>query len=84
MKLKITLLLVFFAFVFQGQAQEKTKATFVGTVGSVVHVPSIASQTNLAPARIKEEVMQDGRASKNLIVPGKDPQIEDDYFVRNP
>jgi len=84
MKLKITLLLVFFAFAFQGQAQEKTNATYVGTVGSVAHVPSIASQTNLAPARIKEAVMQDGRASKNLIVPGKDPQIEDDYFVRNP
>lgn len=29
-------------------------------------------------------MMQDGRASRNLIVPGKDPQIEDDYFVRNP
>lgn len=84
MKTKITLILFFFAFVFQGQAQEKTKATYVGTVGSMVHVPSIASQTNLVPARVKEQVMQDGRASKNLIVPGKDPQIEDDYFVRNP
>lgn len=84
MKTKITLILIFFAFVFQGQAQEKTKATYVGTVGSVAHVPSIASQTNLAPARVKEAVMQDGRASKNLIIPGKDPQIEDDYFKRNP
>lgn len=84
MKLKITLLLVFFAFVFQGQAQEKTKATYVGTVGSVVHVPSIASQTDLAPARVKKQVMEDGRASKNIVVPGKDPQTEDDYFVRNP
>lgn len=84
MKLKITLLLFFFAIVFQGQAQEKTNATYVGTVGSVVHVPSIASQTNLAPARVKKEQMEDGRASKNIVVPGKDPQTEDDYFVRNP
>ncbi|WP_347373035.1 GEVED domain-containing protein [Aequorivita sp. Q41] len=84
MKTKFILFLVFFAFIFQIQAQEKTKATLVGTVGSMVHVPSIASQTNLAPARVKERVMQDGRASKNLIIPGKDPQIEDDYFVRNP
>ncbi len=84
MKLKITLLLFFFAMAFQGQAQEKTNATYVGTVGSVVHVPSIASQTNLAPARVKEAVMEDGRASKNIVVPGKDPQTEDDYFVRNP
>ncbi len=84
MKLKITLLLFFCAFLFQGQAQEKTKATFVGQIDNMVHVPSIASQSNLAPARVKERVMQDGRASRNLIVPGKDPQIEDDYFVRNP
>ncbi|AFL80032.1 hypothetical protein Aeqsu_0520 [Aequorivita sublithincola DSM 14238] len=84
MKTKFTLFLFFFAILFQVQAQEKTKATYVGTVGSVVHVPSIASQTNLAPARVKEAVMQDRRASKNLIIPGKDPQIEDDYFSRNP
>src|SRR5690606_20285670 len=84
MKFKITLLSIFLALAFNGQAQEKTNATYVGTVGSVVHVPSIASQTNLAPARIKKQEMQDGRASRNLIVPGKDPQIEDDYFVRNP
>ncbi|MGO3182340.1 MAG: GEVED domain-containing protein [Aequorivita sp.] len=84
MKTKITLFLFFFTVLFQVQAQEKTKATYVGTIGTVEHVPSIASQTDLAPARIKERVMQDGRASKNLIIPGKDPQIEDDYFVRNP
>ena len=84
MKFKITLITICLALAFQGQAQEKTKATYVGTIGSMVHMPSIASQTNLAPARIKEAVMHDGRASKNLIVPGKDPQIEDDYFVRNP
>ena len=87
MKTKFTLILIFFAFILTVQAQEKTKATYVGTIGSVVHVPSIASQgaqNELAPARVKEQVMQDGRASRNLIVPGKDPQIEDDYFVRNP
>lgn len=87
MKIKFTLSLIFFAFAFSIQAQEKTKATYVGTVGTVVHVPSIASQAaenDLAPARTKKVVMQDGRASRNLIVPGKDPQIEDDYFVRNP
>lgn len=84
MKTKFTLFLFFFTILFQIQAQEKTKATYVGTVGSVMHVPSIASQTNLAAARTKERVMQDGRASKNLIIPGKDPQTENDYFVRNP
>ncbi|MCB0465904.1 MAG: hypothetical protein KDC78_09590, partial [Aequorivita sp.] len=84
MKSKITLSLLFFAFLFQGYAQEKTNATYFGRVESMIHVPSIASQTNLAPARVKEQVMEDGRASKNIIIPGKDPQTEDDYFVRNP
>jgi len=86
MKNYISIILVFLALLhhFPSQAQEKTNATYVGTVGSVVHVPSISSQTDLPPARTKEAVMQDARASKNLIVPGKDPQIEDDYFVRNP
>lgn len=84
MKIKITLLVVFLMMVFQGNAQEKTKATYFGTVTSMVHVPSIASRTYLPPATVKEVEMQDGRASKNLIVPGKDPQREDDYFVRNP
>ncbi|SRX54144.1 GEVED domain-containing protein [Aequorivita sp. CIP111184] len=84
MKTRITLFLFLFAFFIQAQAQEKTNATYVGKVGSMVHVPSIASRTNLPPATTKEQVMQDGRASKNLIIPGKDPQIEDDYFVRNP
>ena len=36
MKTKITLFLLFFTLVFQGQAQEKTNATYVGTVGSMV------------------------------------------------
>ncbi|WP_310992520.1 GEVED domain-containing protein [Aequorivita marina] len=84
MKTRLTVMLFFFAVLFQVQAQEKTEATFVGTIGEMMHVPSIASQSSLAPARVKERVMQDGRASKNQIVPGKDPQIEDDYFVRNP
>ncbi len=84
MKTKITLLFTLFALVFSANAQEKTKATYVGKVASMVHVPSIASRTNLPPATTKEEEMEDGRASRNLIVPGKDKQKEDDYFVRNP
>ncbi len=84
MKNKLLFLVLVLTIAFYGHSQEKTNATFVGTVGSMVHVPSIASQTNLAPARTKKAEMQDARASKNLIVPGKDPQAEDDYFVRNP
>ncbi len=86
MKLKLSLLGLFLLVVFSVNAQEKNaeKPTFVGKAISMQKVPSIASQTNLPPARVKEVEMQDARASKNNVVPGKDPQTEDDYFVRNP
>lgn len=57
MKSKFTLFLILFALVFGAQAQDRTKATYVGTVGNVVHVPSIASQAaqnELPPARVKK------------------------------
>ncbi len=86
MKLKLTLSILLFALIFVANAQENEPSgpTYVGTVGSMIHVPSIASQTNLEPARTKPEVMQDGRASGNKTIVGKDPQTEDDFFVRNP
>ena len=65
------------------QDSDKEKPTFIGKAISMQHVPSISSQTNLAPARVKEAEMDDARASKNNVIPGKDPQTEDDYFVRN-
>jgi len=72
-----------FAFTLNAQENNGTPPTHIGTVTSMEHVPSIASQQNLMPARTKDEEMKDGRSSKNIIVPGKDPQIEDDFFVRN-
>ncbi len=86
MKLKLSLLVLFVLTVFSVKAQDKNgeKPTFIGKAISMQHVPSIASQTNLPPARVKEEEMNDARASKNNVVPGKDPQTENDYFVRNP
>tara|TARA_R100001369_G_scaffold89785_5_gene127858 strand:+ start:289 stop:3216 length:2928 start_codon:yes stop_codon:yes gene_type:complete len=86
MKLKLSLLGFLLLTVFSIKAQDKNgeKPTFIGKAISMQKVPSIASQTNLAPARVKETEMNDARASKNNVVPGKDPQTEDDYFVRNP
>jgi len=86
MKLKLSLLLLFLLAIGSVSAQDKNGEgpLLIGKVTSMQHVPSIASQKQLAPARVKEVEMNDSRASKNNIVPGKDPQTEDDYFVRNP
>ncbi len=83
--IKIILLCLLITFAFNTYAQDNggAKAIYTGTVTSMEHVPSIASQQNLMPARTKNEEMKDGRSSKNIIVPGKDPQIEDDFFFRN-
>ena len=86
MKLKLSLLVLFMLAIFSAEAQEKNgeKPTFIGKAISMQKVPSISSQTNLQPARVKEQEMKDARSSKNNVVPGKDPQTENDYFVRNP
>ena len=64
------------------QEKDNTQPTYTGTVTSMKHVTSIASHTDLLPAKTKEIQMMDGRASKNIIVPYKDPQKEDDFFVK--
>jgi|TARA_R100000479_G_scaffold176508_1_gene131570 hypothetical protein len=86
MKLKLSLLVLFVLTVFSVKAQDRDgeKPTFIGKALSMQHVPSISSQTNLPPARTKEREMNDARSSKNNVIPGKDPQTENDYFVRNP
>ncbi|MCB0643530.1 MAG: fibronectin type III domain-containing protein, partial [Phaeodactylibacter sp.] len=77
-----------FGFAPSANAQEtgKTKANYVGTVGSVEYVTSLASRPNdlIAPDNSKKEA-KDKRslALENQIIPGKDPQTEDDYFVKN-
>jgi len=80
------ILLVFICITESSFAQEKdhTKPTYTGIVTSMKQVPSIASRSDLLPSKTKEIQMMDGRASKNIIVPYKDPQKEDDFFVQNP
>jgi subtilisin-like proprotein convertase family protein len=84
--IKTTLLSAFLLFVLNAVSQENkaTKASFVGKVTSVEHVPSIASRFELVSAIVEDKEMMDGRSSKNIIVAGKDPQTLNDFFVRNP
>ncbi len=56
----------------------------IGTM-TMQYVPSIASQGELPPSREKiGGQIEDGRAFPHKVLIGKDPQIEDDFFVRNP
>ncbi|PKA82741.1 putative secreted protein (Por secretion system target) [Ulvibacter sp. MAR_2010_11] len=66
-------------------ANVETKANYVGTVTSMVHVPSIASRMNeITPAPNNNFTeARDRRSLGNKTIIGKDKQTQDDYFVRN-
>ncbi len=64
-------------------AQQNEGPIYVGTVADMEYVPSIASRGNLTPAVTVDKEAQDGRSSRPEVVPGKDPQVEDDFFARN-
>ncbi|MBA3985031.1 MAG: hypothetical protein H0X63_00255, partial [Flavobacteriales bacterium] len=73
-----------FTITFSAQEDEPASPSFIGTA-TMQHVPSIASQGELLPSREKiGGQIEDGRAFPHKVLIGKDPQIEDDYFVRNP
>lgn len=83
LKLLTLMLFLLFSVHFYAQKIATEKAVYIGKVTSMEHVPSIASQYFTLPATTDKIEMQDGRASGNIVVPGKDPQILDDFFVRN-
>jgi len=85
MKLKITLLITFALFAFGVNAQE-TNGTPPNNVGhgTLVRVaPSLASKANLIPADVSDRFIEDGRASRNYVVPGKG-STGDDVLSHNP
>lgn len=84
LKVNLALLCVFAFSFMQGQEGGSVKATNVGTATSMITIPSISSRTVLEPAIIIDKEMNDGRTSKNEVIIGKDPQVEDDYYFRNP
>ncbi|MBT8272897.1 MAG: T9SS type A sorting domain-containing protein [Bacteroidia bacterium] len=67
-------------------AQDNTeqKANYVGTVSYMEYVTSLASRSSdLIPSDNSIKEAKDKRSLGNQIVIGKDPQTQDDYFVRN-
>lgn len=70
------------------QNSDPVGPSHIGTM-TMQYVPSIASQLaekgELPPSREKiGGQIEDGRAFPHKVLIGKDPQIEDDFFVRNP
>lgn len=89
MRLKyLSSLLLILAFALSANAQKtgSEKAFFEGTISSVEYVSPISSRPDdLIPSdnSIKEAKDKRSLAYESALVPGKDPQKEDDYFVRN-
>ena len=85
MKFKL-LFLVFclLPFLSYGQIEDKEKPFFQGKISSVEYVSSLLSRPNdlVAPDNSVKEA-KDKRSLAPQIVQGKDPQVENDYFVRN-
>jgi len=59
-------------------------ATYSGVISKLRVAPSLSSRTNLHPAVPLTEAPKDGRASKNLVVPGKDRQTQNDILASDP
>ncbi|KAA1245068.1 T9SS type A sorting domain-containing protein [Aquimarina sp. RZ0] len=85
MKLKHLLLSSLFMAPFMSQAQKtETKASFQGKVSSVEYVSSLKSRPDdLVPSDNSFREAKDKRSLGNQIISGKDPQTEDDFFIRN-
>lgn len=79
-----TFLLLVCLFTVHAQENVEAKANFVGTVSSMEYVTSIASRPgDLIPSDNSIKEAKDKRSIANQVVSGKDPQTEDDYFVKN-
>ena len=59
-------------------------ASYTGVITKLRVEPSLASRGALMPAVPLTEAPRDGRASKNLVVPGKDRQTENDVLASEP
>lgn len=67
-----------------GQVGDKTTPFFQGKISSVEYVSSLSSRPgDLRPSDNTIKEAKDKRSLAPQIVQGKDPQTENDYFVRN-
>ncbi len=85
MKQKHLLLPLLFVISFMAYTQEnQNKAFYHGKISSVEHVSSMALRPNdLIPPDNSVREAKDKRSLGNQVVSGKDPQTENDYYLRN-
>lgn len=84
MKKIISILCLFVGLSLFAQKNVEQKANYYGTVSSVEYISSIESRlSDLTPSDNSFKEAKDKRSIANQIVTGKDPQTQDDYFVRN-
>ncbi len=76
-------LLFLFSLGMTAQENEGTAPYYVGEI-TKTHVTSINSRMGEIPQWVdSNKEAQDGRSTRAKVVPGKDPQTQDDYFSRN-
>lgn len=78
----VLVVLLSFGFNTIAQNSDGVAPFWSGTADKVTAMPSIASRTNLLPSTEKEGQVQDGRASKYIIVPGKGSN-DNDALIQN-
>ena len=84
MKQLFTLLMLFSCFSLLAQNANQNNPTYIGTVSYMEYVSPLASRSNdLIPSDNSIKEAKDKRSLSQYIVQGKDPQTQDDYFVRN-
>ena len=59
-------------------------STYSGVINKLRVVAPLSSRANLLPAVPLTEAPKDGRASKNLVVPGKETQTQNDVLASHP
>ena len=61
-----------------------SSATYSGSITKLREVAPLSSRSSLTPPVPLTSAPKDGRSSKNLVVPGKDRQTEDDALASEP
>lgn len=89
MKFTYYVLVALFLVSFGMSAQEALPneprgADYVGTIESVTYVEPLINRTELPAPDLSIREAQDKKSMGNTLIPGKDPQVLDDYFKRNP
>jgi len=83
-QLLLSFLLLIFSVALSAQENVEAKTDYYGTISSVEYVTSIVSRPNdVIPSNNAIKEAKDKRSMASEIVTGKDPQTQDDYFVRN-